>query len=87
MNFLILFTFVTLTEAGLLKNVTSEDNSTTVNPQSDATTTVVMPFSAPNNCKLHPKNLTAVLELKDVLYDGLKMIRYIFCPLIVIISF
>ena len=105
MKFVILFVFLTLTEAGVLNNVTKEstvvatDSGTkssaemttvekeTVTPVKMTVTTAETPVPAPKNCKLQPKNLTAVLELRDVLYDELKMIRYIIYLFIFIFYF
>ena len=75
MNFVILLALITLTEAGVSYNVTAANN--VVGAENGMGTTS-------KNCKLQPKNLTAVLELRDVLYDGLKMIRYNTLPLFLI---
>ena len=82
MNFVILLALITLTEAGVSNNVTAANN--VVVAENEMGTTVEMPMSTSKNCKLQPKNLTAVLELRDVLYDGLKMIRYNTLPLFLI---
>ena len=82
MNFVILLALITLTEAGVSYNVTAANN--VVGAENGMGTTVKMPMLTSKNCKLQPKNLTAVLELRDVLYDGLKMIRYNTLPLFLI---